>query len=187
MRRPWVTYPRLWCSISTLHNCKQDQSDFSTAIQFPQPFVQETESRFDDPPPTSAAGEWPPLLCLGGVSVEDHVSRTVNSTAPLSRLKQYLVSSHSRKGFEYTFGKQVLRWELEIRKLSTTFGLNAPVVIRTKEKTNIAIHNHALLRYDTCHWRSKVGEDCSFLPASSSQWSSNQGVLSSPQSQGTSF
>ena len=27
---------------------------------------------------------------------------------------------------------------------------------------------------DTCHWRSKVGEDCSSLLASSSQWSSSQ-------------
>ena len=29
---------------------------------------------------------------------------------------------------------------------------------------------------DTCHWRSKVGEDCSSLPAFSSQQSSNQGL-----------
>lgn len=70
--------------------------------------MRETQSCFDDPPPTFAAGEWPPLLCLGGVSVEDHVSRTVNSTVPLSSLEQYLISSHSQKGFEYTFGKQVL-------------------------------------------------------------------------------
>ena len=54
-----------------------------------------------------------------------------------------------------------------------TFRLNAPVVIRAKVKevwNNVAIYN-------THHWRStKVGEDCSSLPASSSQRSSNQGL-----------
>ena len=30
--------------------------------------------------------------------------------------------------------------------------------------------------WGTCCWRSKVGDDCSSLPAYSSQWSSNQGL-----------
>ena len=54
-----------------------------------------------------------------------------------------------------------------------TFGLNAPVIIRAKVKerrTNIATYSHAY------HWRSKVSEDCSSLPTSSSHQSSNQGL-----------
>ena len=37
--------------------------------------------------------------------------------------------------------------------------------------TNTTIYSDAL---HDCHWRSKVDKDCSSLPASSSQWSSNQ-------------
>ena len=44
--------------------------------------------------------------------------------------------------------------------------------------TNTAIYSHLLPR--SRHWRSKVGEDCSFLIASSSQRSCNQGLCSPP-------
>jgi len=38
--------------------------------------------------------------------------------------------------------------------------------VKVKEvRTNVAIYSHALLK-DTCHQRSKVGEDSSSLPAS---------------------
>ena len=45
-------------------------------------------------------------------------------------------------------------------------------------RTNVAIYSHALLTSteDTCHWKSKVGVDCSSLPGSLSQQSSNQGL-----------
>ena len=63
------------------------------------------------------------------------------------------------------------------------FRLNAPVVIRAKMKCEttllfIAMH----YTEDTRHWRSKVGEDCSSLPASSSQQSMQQPGTSSPPS-----
>ena len=53
------------------------------------------------------------------------------------------------------------------------FRLNPPVVIRAKVKEVCTIYSNALLR-DTRHRRSKVGENCSSLPASSSQRSSSQ-------------
>ena len=65
-----------------------------------------------------------------------------------------------------------------LENILLTFRLNAPVIIRVKVKrweTNITIYSHALVR--TRHWRSKVGVDCSSLPASSSQQSRNQGKI----------
>ena len=56
-----------------------------------------------------------------------------------------------------------------------TFRLNAPVVIRAKVKEVRTKHHYSHTTEDTRHQRSKVGEDCSSLPASSSQRSSNQG------------
>ena len=50
------------------------------------------------------------------------------------------------------------------------FWLNASD-IRAKVK------KHLCTTDDTCHWRSKVGEHCSILPASSSQRSNNQRLL----------
>ena len=56
------------------------------------------------------------------------------------------------------------------------FRLNAPVVIRAKVKKVCTVYSQALLR-DTRHRRSKVGENCSSLPASSSQRSSSQSSI----------
>ena len=42
-------------------------------------------------------------------------------------------------------------------------------------QTNVAMHYWALLRIHARHWRSKIDEDCSSLPASSSQRSRNHG------------
>ena len=58
------------------------------------------------------------------------------------------------------------------------FRLNAPVIIRAKVKkceTNASIYSHALLRYRYTS-REVRGWWGLLLPASSSQWSSNQGL-----------
>ena len=74
--------------------------------------------------------------------------------------------------------EKVICYQLELGNNLPTFRLNAPVVIRLKVKevqTNAAIIL-AMHYWGTCDWRSKVGEDFSSLPASSSQQSSNQGL-----------
>ena len=59
-----------------------------------------------------------------------------------------------------------------------TFRLNAPLgrKWRSMKQTPLFI---AWTTEDTHHWRSKVDEHCSSLPASSSQWSRNQDFQSS--------
>ena len=64
-----------------------------------------------------------------------------------------------------------LRGRLPVTNLSSenlpTFRLNAPVLIRAKGKRCeqtllfIAMHYWGCITEDTCHWRSKIGEDCS--------------------------
>ena len=57
------------------------------------------------------------------------------------------------------------------------FWLNAPVVIQAKMK-KCEQTLPLPCTTDTHHWRSKFCEDCSSLPAFSSQWATNPGLLS---------